>query len=99
MNPAQRHEATLRTLVEQAGFELAVDLRQAGSFRITTKALDTVAHVTVDARGFTAGFPATQRVSRTPTDLVDDLEDWTAAQKRRQTHTPMPHQPRPFTRD
>lgn len=82
MTPTERHEAKLRTLVEQAGFELAIDLRQAGSFRITTKDFELVAHVTVDARGFTAAFPATRRTSHTPTDLVDDLEDWTAATKR-----------------
>lgn len=82
MTPVQRHEAKLRTLVEQAGFELAININQGAAFQIVTKDLELVAHAHVDARGFTAVFPRTGRVSHTPTDLVDDLDDWVAATRR-----------------
>lgn len=71
-----RHTVKLRELVEGAGFRL--ETLTPGMFRVLTKAGRRVAFVDVSARGFQAAFPDTQRRSSTPTELVDDLEDWTA---------------------
>lgn len=73
-----RHAVKLRELVEGAGFVLAPAGGASGRFLITTKAGRQVAIADTDGRGFRAAFPDTQRRSSTPTDLVDDLEDWSA---------------------
>lgn len=78
-----RHASRLRTLVETAGFAL---LESApGRFLITTKAGRQVGVAETDARGFRVAFPDTQRRSTTPTELTDDLEDW-SAWSRKQAH-------------
>jgi len=75
-----RHTVKLRELVDGAGFQL-ISLA-SGRYRVDTKTGRQVAFVDVSARGFQAAFPDTQRRSSTPTELVDDLEDWNAwAQK------------------
>lgn len=71
-----RHAVKLRELVEGAGFTITET--SPSRFLISSKQGRQVAVADTDARGFRAVFPDTQRRSSTPTDLVDDLEDWTA---------------------
>lgn len=74
MSAIDVQERKLRDLVEQAGFELAVDLDRPRSFRITTKDLQPVAAAEVVSHGFKAVFPARGVVAKDPTSLVDVLE-------------------------
>ncbi|WP_022886392.1 hypothetical protein [Glaciibacter superstes] len=68
-------ERKVRDLVEQAGFELAINLDRPGNFRIVTKAdWSLVAVVNIRARGFVAVFPGRQIKATDATDLVDVLE-------------------------
>jgi hypothetical protein len=68
-------ERKVRTLVEEAGFELAVNIDRPGNLRIVTKGDWTlVAVVDVKARGFVAVFPGRQIKTTDATDLVDVLE-------------------------
>lgn len=79
MNPAEKHEAKLRDLVETAGFELAVGIDAPGRFRIVEIVdgdFTTVAWATTSTRGFDVVFPRTQTRVTSPTDLVDELEKW-----------------------
>lgn len=75
-----RHTVKLRELVDGAGFRL--EPLASGRYRVDTKTGRQVAFVEVSARGFQAAFPDTQRRSSTPTELVDDLEDWTAGHQK-----------------
>lgn len=78
---AVRHAARLRELVEGAGFTL--EEQSPGRFLIRWRLRQAaVGVVDVDARGFRAAFPDSQRRSSTPTELVDDLEDWTAGHQK-----------------
>lgn len=76
----ERHSARLRELVEGAGF--ALEETSEGRFLIQSKRGRQVGIVAVDRLGFHAAFPDTQRRSSTPSDLVDDLEDWTAGHQK-----------------
>jgi hypothetical protein len=77
-----RHAVKLRELVEGAGFTLEPSV-SLGRFLIMSKRGRQVAIADTDSRGFRAVFPDTQRRSSTPTELVDDLEDWTAWTQKR----------------
>ncbi len=79
MTPAERHEAKLRELVEQAGFVLAVSIDVANRFRIVeviNNEWSLVAWASTSSQGFDVVFPRTQVRATTPTALVDELEKW-----------------------
>ncbi|MEX1078910.1 MAG: hypothetical protein WED09_07365 [Homoserinimonas sp.] len=81
MTALEKQCQRVRTLVEDAGFVLAMSLDRAGMFRILANdsRASVVASVSVTGSGFRAFFPGQQLQVATATELVDALERFEAA--------------------